>query len=253
MVFRPKSNLRHEIKFLINLRQQVALLEELRAYLQPDAHGDEAGQYLVTSLYYDTPDYKAYWDKVDGFRFRRKVRVRIYGNQPVLPETPVFLEIKERAGVRMGKRRLALPYATAMALAAQADVPIPTTTAQDAQTLDELHYLFAALRLQPSSVVSYQRIAYGSHLHYPDLRITFDTDVRCRVENLSLLAADQSATHSLVEAGWAILEIKVNQTMPLWLGELLSRHGCTPRRISKYCASLERMDKIRQRSHLLLG
>lgn len=257
MANRPKSPLRHEIKFLVTHRQQVALLDALRGHLQPDAYGDGAGRYWVTSLYYDTPDHKAYWDKVNGYSFRRKVRARVYGEAPVLPETPVYLEIKERIGVRMRKRRLRLPYADAAdfeAYIAESTQPtIATLPVPEQQTRDELHYLFAALRLQPTCVISYQRAAWGGHAYYPDLRITFDTNVRCRMDNLSFLSADQGSIHTLLPPGWAILEVKVNQTMPFWLGELLSRHGCTPRRVSKYCAALERCAVIRQRQHILLG
>ncbi len=262
MESRPKSQLRHEVKFLVTHSQQVALLEELRPHLQPDAYGDAAGRYLVTSLYYDTPDHKAYWDKVNGYSFRRKVRARVYGDQPMLPATPAYLEIKERVGVRMAKRRLRLSYADAVdfetyaveSASSLAQTPPAQTPPTDEQrTIDELHYLFAALRLQPTCVISYQRAAWGGHAYYPDLRITFDTNVRCRIDNLSFLSADQGSIHTLLPPGWAILEIKVNQTMPFWLGELLSRHGCTPRRVSKYCASLERCVAIRQRQHVLLG
>jgi hypothetical protein len=256
MDFRPKRDLRHEIKFLLNRSQQVALVEELSRHLQPDAHG-EGGQYAVTSLYYDTPDYKAYWDKVDGFKMRRKVRLRVYGDQAVLPATPVFFEIKARVGNRMGKRRLRLSYADALVLAGQADSVASANTpalhdAADQRVFDELHYLFGALRLRPTCVVSYQRLAYGAHEDYPDLRITFDTDVRCHGENLSLLSADAGTMHTVLEPGWSILEVKVNQTIPFWLGELLSRHHCTPRRISKYCASLERCGAVRRRQHILI-
>ncbi len=266
---RPKSQLRHEVKFLVTYRQQVALLEELRPHLQPDAYGDAAGRYLVTSLYYDTPDRKAYWDKVNGYSLRRKVRARVYGDQPVLPATPAYLEIKERVGVRMAKRRLRLSYADAVdfeTYVAEAEASSPLTQAPPAdeqrtdeqrtdeqRTTDELHYLFAALRLQPTCVISYQRAAWGGHAYYPDLRVTFDTNLRCRIDNLSFLSADQGSIHTLLPPGWAILEIKVNQSMPFWLGEILSRHGCTPRRVSKYCASLERCAAIRQRQHILLG
>jgi len=250
---RPKTALRHELKFLVNRAQQAALLERLSTTLQPDSHGDADGAYRVTSLYYDTPDYKAYWDKVDGFNFRRKVRVRFYGEEEITPASDVFLEIKARHGTRMGKRRLIVPYATAVHFADTADDSLPgnQTTARTRATAQELHYLFSALQLQPACVVSYQRLAYGSHPDHPDLRVTFDTDVRGRIDNLSLLSADGGTTTTVLDPGLAILEVKVNQTIPFWLGALLSQQRCTPRRISKYCATLERCQAIRRRQHIL--
>jgi hypothetical protein len=149
----------------------------------------------------------------------------------------------------MGKRRLRLPYAEAINFGAVA-VDGAHLAPEEQATAQELHYLFAALQLQPTCVVSYQRAAYGGHADHPDLRVTFDTAVRGRIENLSLLATDAGATSSLLDPGWAILEVKVNQTIPFWLGELLSQLGCTPRRISKYCATLERCRAIRRSQHI---
>ncbi len=246
---RPKAHLRHEIKFLLNRTQHLALATAVNQVLRPDPFGDDDGHYAVTSLYYDTADYKAYWDKVNGVKMRRKVRVRTYGNPVVLPETVVFLEIKQRTNVRMGKRRLRLPYGVAANFGDYAET-LPNLTAPEQRTAQELHYLFGALHLQPTCVVSYQRAAYGGHRDYPDLRITFDTDVRGRVENLSLLTTDAGPLQTVLAPSWSILEVKVNQTIPYWLAQLLSRHGCTPRRISKYCAALERCEAIRRRQHI---
>lgn len=246
---RIKAHLRYEIKFLLNQQQHVALAAAINRVLQPDPFGDDDGHYAVTSLYYDTVDYKAYWDKVNGVKMRRKIRVRTYGSPVVTPETPVFLEIKQRTNVRMGKRRLQLPYAAAVNFQTVGDA-LANLTPAEAQMAQELHYLFATLHLQPACMVSYQRAAYGHHVDYPDLRVTFDTEVRGRIENLSLLTADTSAMQTVLAPGWAILEVKANQTIPYWLAELLNRHGCTPRRISKYCATLERCAAIQRRQHI---
>ncbi len=249
---RPKRDLRYEIKFLLDRSQYqaiTAIVNERADQLQPDAYGDAQGQYGVTSLYYDTQDYKAYWDKVNGYRFRRKVRLRYYGDVEVLPETITYFEIKERMGSLMRKRRLNLSYAAALNLAKTA-TPTADLPAADQPTIEELTYLFSTLHLQPACIVSYQRTAYLGHADYPDLRITFDTDVRCRIQNLTLLSAETSGSQTLLAPGWAILEVKVNQTIPYWLAQHLSETGCTPRRISKYCASLERSNIIQRRQHI---
>jgi hypothetical protein len=35
------------------------------------------------------------------------------------------------------------------------------------------------------------------------------------------------------------MEIKVNDRVPYWLTEVISKYRCTVRRISKYCTALE--------------
>ena len=81
---RIKSDLRYELKYLIRRSQMDALLPELADYGSARTpHAGEHGRYPITSLYYDSPDHKAYWDKLEGHRNRRKVRVRVYGNEQV--------------------------------------------------------------------------------------------------------------------------------------------------------------------------
>ncbi len=67
---------RFELKYLISLREAERFKTALRAYLLDDEHGN--GRYALTSLYYDSPDFRCYWEKVDGIKFRRKLRIRRY-------------------------------------------------------------------------------------------------------------------------------------------------------------------------------
>ena len=116
----------------------------LSDYMMPDTHGDDHGQYQVTSLYYDTVDHKAYWDKIEGHRNRRKLRVRIYGNHLVTPETPCFVEIKHRLDRTLRKRRSLVPYRVAVALD-QTDTLFVASSEQDRAVLEEAQYLYLSL------------------------------------------------------------------------------------------------------------
>ncbi len=253
---RIKSDLRYELKYLIRRSQMDALLPELANYVSPDAHGGEHGRYPITSLYYDSPDHKAYWDKLDGHRNRRKVRVRVYGNEQVAPETPAFVEVKERVNIRIRKRRVALPYTQAIAFddfdalhdgdAANTDLP-----AQSAAVLQEVYYLYRTLQLRPTCVVHYDRMALEGRDYYADLRVTFDTNVRGRAHDLSLLSTGHAADQLLLSPDHVILEVKANQTVPLWMVRMLSRHACTYYRISKYCAVLEHCNVINARQRIV--
>ena len=91
-----KAIQRYELKYLLDRDQAQSVKAALLRYVTPDGFTAGRSSYSITSLYYDTPDYKAYWDKIDGHQYRRKVRVRVYGDGPVRPSTPVFVEIKQR-------------------------------------------------------------------------------------------------------------------------------------------------------------
>jgi VTC domain len=91
-----RSRNRFELKYLLPRERAAALCEEALPYTQDDSHG-RGTPYVITSLYYDTPDLACYWEKVDGLKCRRKLRIRHYeGAADLAPDTRVFVEIKQR-------------------------------------------------------------------------------------------------------------------------------------------------------------
>jgi hypothetical protein len=251
---RVKQKLRYELKYVLTAEQAAAVRADLATYVEPDEYGDADGAYRITSLYFDTPDYRAYWDKLEGHKVRRKVRVRIYGDMIATADESCFLEVKHRVNQRMGKRRARLPYAEAIDLAGFAQRPAETSD-RDWAVLQEVYYLYETLRLQPACIVRYDRVALNGDASHPDLRITFDTMLRGRARNLSLLAADQADDFEherfFLPPDRTIMEIKVNQTAPFWLTQILSEHRCILRRVSKYASALERSAVIQNRQRLL--
>lgn len=249
---RIKEYSRYELKYLLDQDQYQQLVTTLADYLEPDTHGDEQGSYPITSLYYDTVDHKAYWDKIEGHRFRRKVRIRVYGDQIVTPETICFVEIKQRINKTLQKKRVRLPYATAEALCGTGEeVTGANLSETDREIIDEVRYLSNTLQLQPACIVSYNRMAFEGSEYDPALRVTFDTNLKGRVHDLSLLSHSYGENDFFVPPGWYIMEVKVNYRVPYWLTELIGRYRCTLRRISKYCAALEQMKVLLQRQQIL--
>src|SRR5690606_13253820 len=108
---------RFELKYLVTLKQAQLFKQALRAFLLPDEHGVNNGRYTLSSLYYDSPDFRCYWEKVDGIRFRRKLRIRRYvTDAPLTDDTSVFVEIKQRVDRVTQKRRIIIPYRDALRL-----------------------------------------------------------------------------------------------------------------------------------------
>jgi SPX domain protein involved in polyphosphate accumulation len=101
---------RYEIKYFVDELKVPELRRELSARMDSDPFSPLGG-YPVTSLYYDTPDLRFYWEKIEGLKFRRKLRLRLYGlPEECTDETPVQIEIKQRVNRVTQKRRIALPY-----------------------------------------------------------------------------------------------------------------------------------------------
>ncbi|MBN2001892.1 MAG: polyphosphate polymerase domain-containing protein [Anaerolineae bacterium] len=232
---------RFELKYVLPLEAAHAFKQELARYLQPDNYGDGVGNYAITNLYFDSPDYHFYWEKVNGIRFRRKLRIRHYETQQTLaPEDNVFVEIKQRVDRVTQKRRVRLPYRDALRLCN--DRVIPGHHPQDWQVIEEIHAMSWQYNLQPTSVVSYFRQAYVGTDYDVGLRVTFDTNLRYRAHSLQLDAKQPGKF--MAPPDLVVMEIKVNERIPYWLTELVARHNFRLARISKYCLSVEASDRV---------
>jgi SPX domain protein involved in polyphosphate accumulation len=227
---------RFELKYLITLQQAEEFRSGLRAYLVPDEHGKNNGRYTLASLYYDSPGLRCYWEKMDGIKFRRKVRIRHYEtDEPFTRETPVFVEIKQRIDRVTQKRRVILPYSEALRLCN--DRQIPDHAEEDEATIDEIIALSWQYNLRPVSIVRYERQAFVGTNYDIGLRVTFDTSLAFESQQLHL--HEQPPGLLMLPANLVVMEIKINERMPYWLTEMLAAHNMQIIRISKYCRSIE--------------
>ena len=89
---------RYEYKYLVPNN----LVEKLRAELNPFMRLDDYAQkhsdrqYTVRSIYYDSPQFTCYNEKIDGVQIRNKYRIRGYDSRS--NESIAFLEIKHKNG-----------------------------------------------------------------------------------------------------------------------------------------------------------
>lgn len=223
---------RYELKYVVPIEQLPALRAEVRTRLEPDAYSP-TGEYAVWSLYYDTPGLRAYWEKIDGERFRRKVRIRHYGDPHGIGDgDDVWVEIKQRVDRTTQKRRLRLPYAEARRLCA-GELPAEVPPASQAFA-EEVAGLASGLSLRPVAMVGYQREAYVGTDYDPGVRITFDKRVRGRDRDLRF-GEPTDANRFAVDPSLAVMEIKVDVRAPKWVSAMAATHGLRVTRLSKYC------------------
>ena len=135
------------------------LEEDLKHYVLPDTYNNSTGQYALSSLYYDTDDYRFYWEKLDGLKFRRKLRIRIYETPDTLTDDSiVYVEIKQRVNRVTQKRRVPMAYKEALALCNEGI--IPDHDSRDAPVINEIYEMIIENNLKPSCITSYFRQAY---------------------------------------------------------------------------------------------
>jgi hypothetical protein len=227
---------RFELKYLLTLHEAERVKTALRAYLVPDEHGNGCGHYTVASLYYDSPDFRCYLEKVDGVRFRRKLRIRRYETGETLTdETPVFLEIKQRIDRVTQKRRACLPYRKALQLCNDRQIPEHETC--DDAVIDEIFVFLWQYNLLPASIVRYKRQAFIGTEYDIGLRVTFDTALSFHTHRLHL--HEEPSGVLMLPPNQVVMEIKVNERIPYWLTEMIAAHNLQMVRISKYCCSID--------------
>jgi len=202
----------------------------------PDDHSSDHGRYALSSLYYDSPDLRCYWEKEYGLRFRRKLRLRRYDiDKALTEETPIFVEIKQRVDRVTQKRRAVLPYGDALRLCN--DRQIPVYDPADKEVIEEIYAFLWQYNLRPVSIVRYERQAFVGTIYDLGLRVTFDTNLSFQAYPLHLHEQPQSLP--MLPANNVVMEIKVNERIPSWLTDLIADHNLRLERISKYCCSIE--------------
>jgi SPX domain protein involved in polyphosphate accumulation len=229
---------RFEIKYLVPQDQADELRAELRRHMDDDAHSG-AGGYPITSVYYDTQHLKFYWEKIEGLRFRRKLRVRHYGTADDLnPESQVFVEIKQRVNRVTQKRRVSLPYRDALRLCSpEGYEPVGEVSTRERAFLDEVATLVGELGLRPTVTTGYHREAWVGREADLGLRITLDHRLRGRDRDFHL--SSESVNRLTLPPRLSILEVKANERVPAWVTDVAARLSLDVVRISKYCQSVQ--------------
>lgn len=218
---------RYELKFLLNAEQKNRLLPEIEKHMCLDKYG----RTLIKNLYFDTDTYRLIRRSLEKPAYKEKLRIRSYGNTN--PDSTVFVELKKKYNGVVYKRRIPMTEQKAMAwLCGLQDAP-------ESQIGQEIRYFAGYYEtLHPTVFLSYEREAYyckdGS-----DFRLTFDDNILCRQEALSLCAENYGTP--LLAPGQVLMELKCPGGIPLWLTSLLSREKLYKTSFSKYGTAYQTM------------
>jgi len=211
---------RYELKYILSKEQTEFLREKLIGHMEIDQFGKTS----IASLYYDTPDYRLIRTSIEKPPFKEKIRLRSYGLATM--DSPVFLELKRKYAGIVYKRRVSSTIP-----AVNAFFQREGQICADGQIAREISYFRDYYRnLVPACLVIYDRIAYFEP--HGDLRLTIDYNPRYRVKELNLTTSMDGI--SLLEEGCTILEVKVQEAMPLWLTHILDEGKIRKASFSKY-------------------
>jgi len=227
---------RYEAKYLITEAQAAGLFP---LFSQHMTRG-KFDAYLVQNLYYDTENWDVVRRSIEKPVYKEKMRLRCYG----LPEreSKLFLELKKKYKGIVYKRRIGFPSA------ALSDCDIQDLAAgETSQIARELNAYLQTHPICERMYISHQRHAFTGKADQ-GLRITFDTDLRYRLEDLAFSAPHRGTV--ILPPDQIIMEIKTPGGIPLWLTRALSIHKAYPTSFSKYgrCYT-DYIQKQKEREH----
>jgi len=235
---------RLELKYKIPAALVPEVRERLRAVCSLDPHADPAlGGYTVNNLYFDTPTLRFYYDTKFRELTRFKLRARYYGT--AAPDT-MWLEVKHRQNSLIWKTRR--PIAAAHwedVLSGEHCTHRGRRMVEWPGAFEDAVFLHGARSV---AHVRYFREAYVSELESYG-RVTFDTRLSFRAARgeLALDAPDEPwryyddpQTTGYPESP-AVLEIKVENDVPMWAVALVRSFGLVQGGFSKYCYAIDRL------------
>ncbi len=232
-----------EYKYQVTPDLLPSLKKAIHPYLERDPYSDRwpGKEYIVRSVYFDTPYLDYFYQKLSGVYSRNKIRIRGYNH--CSPLDTVFLEIKRKTDNMVTKFRTPVLLKDIPSLiedngSTGSPHDLPDTMSDLSRFLYQIH----RHALQPVIMISYHREAYYYRFSR-GLRITFDKNIRYVPENSWRLRCDDDNSLPVRNCKW-VMEIKTSIHLPRWLLDTISRFNLLREAISKYALGIESMQPV---------
>ena len=217
---------RYESKYILSLEKYQSIKNDLMPYMETDKYSalSPTGSYLVRSLYFDTFDYQAYKDKLDGFYGRTKFRLRCYSSEKEGLNS-ISVEIKTKTGNTVEKYTTPVPVRFYDSFMENRHWPEHLSP-----VLIDFERSVLLRSLQPVVIVEYQREGMCDLLG-DGVRVTFDHSMQS-ADSDGLFPGHTFFSRHFPEH--VILEVKSRKIPPVWLRKKIQRHGLKLVAYSKY-------------------
>lgn len=223
-----KSFKSHEIKYLITINQYVNLMD----YLSDKVEKDVFYKSTICNVYYDTDNFELIRESIEKPIYKEKLRIRSY-DKPTL-DCSVYVKLKKKYDHIVYKRREKIAYKYILNNSFLECV--------ETQIDKEIKYFNDFYDgLTPKMFLSYEREAY----YFKDdkqIRITFDTNIKYRTENVNLLPSISDI--KLLSNNLVLMELKVPFSIPYDLAKYLSSEKIFKTPFSKYGTAYKQIHKL---------
>ncbi len=216
--------LRHELKFTLHRDAATLLKQRIALIMDYDRNADENGEYMIRSLYFDTLDSDAYFEKMDGVQTRKKFRIRYYNQNTDF----VRLECKEKHD-QMTKKRIARIDQVQAERFIKGDIEASDIAGEE--VLRDFLIDMKTRHLVPSVIVDYRRTAFV--MDSLDVRITFDENIHSRGYDYDFFQPIYAGI-PMMEDCESVVEIKYNEILPSAIVGILNSTPMLRQALSKF-------------------
>lgn len=205
-------------------------------YLSDKVEKDVVYKSTIYNVYYDTDNFELIRKSIEKPIYKEKLRIRSY-NKPTL-DSSVYVELKKKYDHIVYKKREKIAY----------KYILNNSFLEGAETqIDkEIKYFNDFYGgLTPKMFLSYEREAYYFKTD-KQIRITFDTNIKYRTENVNLLPSISDI--KLLPNNFVLMELKVPFSIPYDLTKYLSSEKIFKTPFSKYGTAYKQIHKLSQYS-----
>ena len=238
---------RYEFKYVLNKKISNQIEKEARNFMIYDGHVKKElnNKYFVRSLYFENNFASNFYEKVDGMKIRRKYRLRTYSNF-FDPKVPIFFEVKGRISERTYKKRINVKNKYLNLFLSQSQNFNLLNLYPNNEMI--INFIFDSFRknLKPLILVDYKRRPYINKfgLYF---RLTFDTNLLSSKTN-NLFSNDKYSSWLECKAGYTILEVKFDRSIPAWFHRIIQCYNLKRKSISKFVLGMSSCGLARETS-----
>ncbi len=238
---------RYEFKYILNKKTSDQIEKEAQNFMIYDGHVKKElnNKYFVRSLYFENNFSSNFYEKVDGMKIRRKYRLRTYSNF-FDPKVPIFFEVKGRISERTYKKRINIKNKYLNLFLSQSQNFNLLNLYPNNEMI--INFIFDSFRknLKPLILVDYKRRPYINKfgLYF---RLTFDTNLLSSKTN-NLFSNDKYSSWLECKAGYTILEVKFDRSIPAWFHRIIQCYNLKRRSISKFVLGMSSSGLARETS-----
>ena len=227
-----KTLQRYEFKYFLAKEIAEEIKEHASKFMILDkyANCELNNRYLVRSIYFEDNFNSNFDEKVNGYRIRKKFRLRYYNKN--INVGPVFLETKGRNLERTYKRRVKINLSDIEIIKEKKFVYNLLNKYPESVPIQDFVFEFYKKQLKPKILIDYERQPYVNK-HGLYFRLTFDQNLSCIKLNNSFENSSRNQK-ILCKAGYTILEVKFDRGIPLWFHRIIQSYNLRRQSISKF-------------------